>query len=816
VLYLDTNGVFAIQSGQANIPAYPAALPKGVLPLVQLRIPANGNAENVTVVPYSIQRQDQQALNKVLSRLDQLEYNLAQQNLQLDTYNKAAASGLQLRSIITDAFVNSNTADITLTPSGIKNVSIDPDTGELSTKLILDNASLSIDTLNSTGFMGARSATLGYTLAGSSLITNVLATDTETVRSDTNQPKPTILISTGHYLGPAERSNYWPFFNTVKNATELVAKSLEGGFWKTRQNNVPWLDQQQLFLPSVTLLISGKNFSAGVYSVKIDGKPVAGSSVTVTSSGLISNLSVQIPALTVSGHASRTVSIVDSNGSTIASTLYGATPSEAQFLPIVSESLAADAYVPVAQTFVYPTDRFIGGVNISFATKTTGWIDVQIRTTQADGAPSGTVLVSKRLEANAVSLTGLTNVVFDDPVFCPANTSMALCFIAQQVSGTDSYQIRKAVVGRTDIVSNNIVSTKPIVQSFLYTSVDGGGFTVQANSVLTFTLLECNFSTSLNTIQFQPVTTAALSNICMLIPRIQQLVPIGSKINWSCILDDDVLNPVPLVVDTDGSMQPQVLPKTANKVALQAKLGLSTVSTTISPQLGVTNSRLLMFEPETQGIYLTRAVGSVPEYTKARVTFQLLTNLLVANSVKVKFSPYDDPYGSARMLLSGVPAFGDQLTITAQTIPFTFTYQPTGTPSLQQLVTQFVASYNAAGLGLTCEYTQETSGNYFLKFTRLDGRALVLGELINSFVPAGASTFNCGPVLVNYQTMTLNILETKAINSFFSEYTFELSGIDSTPPSLSTSRTFRVQLELNTTNPLKYPVIRNLACVVSA
>lgn len=134
---------------------------------------------------------------------------------------------------------------------------------------------------------------------------------------------------------------------------------------------------------------------------------------------------------------------------------------------------------------------------------------------------------------------------------------------------------------------------------------------------------------------------------------------------------------------------------------------------------------------------------------------------------------------------------------------------------MQQFAVQFTSAFNSAGLGVSCEYTQETSGNYFLKFRSLSGKALVSGDLVRSFLVFNASTLDCGPVLTNYQSMTLNTVSSQVINTQFTEYTFELSGIDSTPPTLSTPRTFRVQVELTTTNPLKHPVIRNLACVVS-
>jgi hypothetical protein len=833
VVYIDVDNNIVVQSGQSNKPAYAPALPLGVLPLVQLRLQANGDADDVIIAPYRVKSQSQQELQNLLKRMEDGEYRDSIQNLQLQTYNKAAAGGLALRGILTDAFVNSDVIEITKNPPAWRDVMLDPESGQMSPILNMDNVLLQVDpTVTSKScFLGVKSACLDHTLIASTTVANTVVTfgltnakDVEPIRGLTNAPKPILTVTTGHYTGPADREGTFKFFNVTSRATDSVPRDIEGGFWRTRQSRVPWLEARNLYLPALALKISGRNFAAGTYKVAIDGRVLkdnlnADITVTVNATGRFTDAPAPVPAITVSGHNSRTLQLLNNANVVIASTLFGATPSETSFLPVSNDSLAANSFAPVVQTFAFTRDTFIRGVKVFFDAASASWIEFRIVETDEVGTPTGRVLAAKRVQNDGLTPNIRTDqgndILFDDVVFCEANKTYGLAFVAPD----DGFILNKAVSGHVDEAGVRLTN-RPLATGALYTSADGAAWVIQTESAIQFAALECSFIASKNELVFLPVGSGSIAAIPSMIARVHQLVPRGAAIDWSYTIDSTVTE-IGLQVDTDGSLDPQVLPRTASTITLRATIRGPLTTNTVSGVVGISNARLLFFDAKARAIYPTRDVRGVPFYKSARVVLQRLAQM-TDSGLKVKFAMVDDPYGVAKVTLSGVPVSGDGVTINVDGSPFVFTYAPAGAPSLADLVTTLVTNFTTAFPNY--ELTQQTVGsNRLLTLRRYSGQAFVSPDVTCVVVPAVGSTLAAGSVQFNFTTM-VKLPGQTLIDDQFTEVTYELGTTESGTSNLSppavvgtspATYMFRVQVEVVTQNQLLYPRVRNFAVVVS-
>lgn len=817
LVYIDADNNIATQPGQSNKPALAPTVPLGVLPLVQLIIPANGDARDVRVVEYPVRALTQQEIRGVKIALDDINYNAAIQSLKLDTYNRSTAAGLALRGLLTDPFVNSDTIDVNADPRAFTNVGIDPDNGVLHPQLALESLPLAVDTIKTTCFVGQRAAVLGHTLVGSTLVNNPRYThdasdtiDVEVPRGLANPARPTLAVESGDYTGSAQGPESFTFLNVQNRVREVIPSVLEGGFWRTREQSVPWLVNRQLYLPQILIFISGRDFAPGVYTIAVDGQPVLDSDddpitlTVVTGVTSFTNYAVTLRAGTVAATGARTISILGQNGVTIASTIYGVTPAATALLPIAHDSLAARRYVQIGQTFAFPRHTFVRGVNLSLGRIGTGWIEVQVRNTTKTGEPGDEILVRKRILANdtSLSISAQTRVEFPDVVFCSANTSYALVVEAAD----EGWGVKKAVVGHSD-QNNTLLSTPPLAVGALYSSIDGGGWVIQLQNALTLQMLECAFQASANKLVFQAVSSALFAGLNLVIPRAQQLVPRGASVAWSYSLDSNVTS-IGILIDTVGSLDPQALPFQASELVLTATLQ---GSTSVSGAVATTNARILAFDPADLGIYTTRAATSVPTYNRARITLAL-SALAGLSSLKVKFSTVDEAIGEARFTLSGVPLFNDQLSMNVDGTTHTFTYQSSGgSASLVDFTTRAMINLVATYPDYTITANQAGS-TYVVTMTRDSASAFVAGNVTAQVVAGGGSTLAVSAVAVDYEVAT-QLAGTTVLDETYIGLTYELTSL--TPAAVSGSYTFRVQLELHTDSPQRYPKVRLFAVSVS-
>lgn len=911
VVYIDKDANIVIQFGQSNRPAYAPTVPSGVLPLAQIRLPANGDASNAVVTPYRVQRLSQQDLQALLQRVERQDYLATTQNLQLQAYNSSGGAGLLVRGLLVDAFVNSNTVDLNQVPEAFTNVAMDPEEGVLSTVLDHEEILLAVDPAGTTARIGAKSATLGYTDAVIGTVRNEVLTDTELLRGTTNVPKPSISISTGHFLGAADRPVNFSFFNEGARSSETVPSEMEGGYWKERNRELPWLTSRPLFLPSMTILMNGRGFNPALaYTLSIDGTELgvmspyvtirfsgapklndtvvlglestpftftytsgvetlaalvnalasymnvnatayafvatasgpdmiltvkkktgplfpANVAITVTPApsstlaagaavavsvvgpdGTFTGFPVAIPANSIAGVNARTVRVSEGVGIgtvLVAETLFGASVSEVKELPTVHDSLATSRHHQAVQTFQLTEDRMLSKVEAYFTTKGTAWVEMSVVTCDEAGTPSTRVLATKRLAAAQVFTNTFTSFVLDDPILVPSGTAVAIAFNA---SGS-GYALGKAIVGRTITVGGTgSVANKPIPTGAVYSSADGITSTQQADASLMIRLSAAQFSSLNNLVKFQPVTPSGLTNIPQMLLRAQQLVPRGANITWSYSINANVArNVIPL--DENARMEPQALAQVASSVTLYAEIA---GGGNVSGQINLASPRVLLFQARDEGAYTTRNVLNVPVYTKARVSLEAFT-LAGPSGIVVKFSTKDDPYGYAKFTLSGVPAYGDVISMNILGTPLTFTFTNDGQgATLERVALRLQAALVSARPDLVTTYLTSGATRVF-SIRRVNNRALLVADVTVNVTQSGGSSLATSVVSANYVELPRDVVSTP-VDQQFTEYTYSLTGLDSTP-GVGEVRTFRVKVELDVSDPLSHTRLRRLAGVVS-
>ncbi len=833
VVYIDQFNNLGILTGQSGSPAITPQSPSDVLPLVKIKLKANGDAKDMVVETFPVKRLSQADLQKLLQRVELNEYNQLIDNLKKAVYNKGTVAGGSLRGILTDAFLNSDIADILFERQGgqkmTSGVSIDPDEGVLHTALTAKTSTvMSVDATRSSCHIGPQALTLGYGQpVASSSASNPKTTylsgvaDAIVVQGVNNVPKPTIVVTNGDYLGLADRNDTFDFYNAGLLTTEKIPKEMEGGSWKVRQNTLPWLQNRLLYIPpSHSVGLRGRNISSGIYKVAIDGvvmKNADGSDFQVVvvdadsgvfPAGSAEPVTIPINRFLVSAHNTRTIALLASDGSEVAKTIFAANASAARFMPLPYDSLATIPHVPLAQTFALDHDAFVQGVAVTFIAPTpTAWVEVQLRTVTQFGQPGDQILASKRLSATSVgdnegnnilhTAPAVTKVIFDDPVFCTANAQYAICF----VSPSAEFSVAKVLVGHlddADPTKGTPVGVKPIASGNVYVSLDGANWMVETNSSLTVSVLECNFDTTKNLVVFNPVLAQDLyadgTKLSLWLARLQQMLPRSTSVDWSYTVNNDVAE-FAFSPDVAASMSPQKLATPIDKITV---IGRIRGSNKVSAIVGRLNPTILSFVPKSGGIYATRLVQNAPQFDRARVVLQVAGPPGVG-SIDVKFAPRGDADGVASVILTGSPMKGDSIVLEMDGLVFKAPPpSPTTDPpyglyqnsaqTLQDFGDWFAGSNgwlrNDARFGAAYRASSQfddLNNRYVVTIRRLNGRAFVPGDLNPMIKPAlnpDKTIIPRGDTLLvqptQYQFLRLVTTEHSAVavDAEFKEYTF--------------------------------------------
>lgn len=148
------------------------------------------------------------------------------------------------------------------------------------------------------------------------------------------------------------------------------------------------------------------------------------------------------------------------------------------------------AYDPLAQTFTLNESRHIAGVELWFTNPGTARTFVQIRDTIA-GFPSKNVLAQGYVYPKNIKTDGTaTRILFDSPVFLPANEEFSVVVLTDD----SETAVSVAELGKYDSSKNQWVTSQAYQTGVLLSSSNASTWSAHQNLDLTFRLLACKFT----------------------------------------------------------------------------------------------------------------------------------------------------------------------------------------------------------------------------------------------------------------------------------------------------------------------------------
>ena len=152
-------------------------------------------------------------------------------------------------------------------------------------------------------------------------------------------------------------------------------------------------------------------------------------------------------------------------------------------------------YDPLAQSFVFPTDRVVTSFDFYFASKSlTDNIIVQVRGLSEGGLPNRTVYAERIVTPDQISISDdasiPTHIALDDPLMARAGENYCVVLITD----SNEYTVWVATLGEALIDNpNESVVTQPYVNGVLYSSSNAVSWTVHNESDLKFTVYTAQF-----------------------------------------------------------------------------------------------------------------------------------------------------------------------------------------------------------------------------------------------------------------------------------------------------------------------------------
>lgn len=275
---------------------------------------------------------------------------------------------------------------------------------------------------------------------------------------------------------------------------------------------------------------------------------------------------------------------------------------------------------PLAQSFSFDDDTIVTKIGLYFATKDpTKAVVVQIRN-MVNGYPGTTCYAATTVSADEVQTsekgTAVTEVLFDQPIYCKANEQYCICIL----SDSNNYQMFVAELGSKDLISGNFVTSQPYAAGVLFSSSNALTWTAHQTMDLKYDIY-CAKYTGKGQILFNDITGTTLNRLVL---AAQALDYKNNGVEWFYkISDTGAWLPIETYVDRELSSLTQ-------KVQLKAtiNIGYST-----SPIIAGDCINLIGFMEKTSGAYVSKTVTMDDNFTKLR----LVAELCKPSGTEIKF-----------------------------------------------------------------------------------------------------------------------------------------------------------------------------------
>ncbi|WEW53656.1 DUF4815 domain-containing protein [Staphylococcus phage vB_SauH_SPJ2] len=275
---------------------------------------------------------------------------------------------------------------------------------------------------------------------------------------------------------------------------------------------------------------------------------------------------------------------------------------------IIKTRVTVNLVDPLAQSFQYDESRIISSLGLYFASKgdKSSNVTVQIRGMGDTGYPNKTVYAETVINSDDIKVSNNasaeTRVYFDDPMMAEAGKEYAIVIITENSDYTMWVGTRtKPKIDKP----NEVISGNPYVQGVLFSSSNASTWTPHQNSDLKFGVYTSKFNETA-TIEFEPIKNVSADRLVLMSTY---LTPERTGCTWEIkmILDDMATSTTfdQLKWEPIGNYQDLEVLGLAKQVKLKATFESNKY---ISPLLSSNDLTFTTFLTELKGSYIGRAI----------------------------------------------------------------------------------------------------------------------------------------------------------------------------------------------------------------
>lgn len=286
-----------------------------------------------------------------------------------------------------------------------------------------------------------------------------------------------------------------------------------------------------------------------------------------------------------------------------------------------AQTVTSYGWDPLAQTFTLTEAGQVSSVDLMFSAKGTSQVVVQIRET-ANGVPTRTVLVEKRLKPSGITLNAPTNVAFPSPVALSAGIEYALVIMCDDAV-TELYV---GQLGKWDETSKKWVTSQPYQVGVLLSSSNASTWTPHQDLDLWFGIRLAGYGSTQRVVNLGTVAVSSATDLLLL--AADETPSSDTRIVYELVLPDaSVLSvadgqPVRLNAPISGS------------VTVRANLyGSAAYSPILFP-----GTQLVVGRVGTSGSYVSQAIKGGAN-VRLKVVFEAL--IPASSSIGVKYQGGD-------------------------------------------------------------------------------------------------------------------------------------------------------------------------------
>lgn len=626
---LDKDGNIIVTRGQSDLSSLvkpPSVADPTLLKLGTVFLPPN--SVNATATSSSVTRLRMEDLQRMLERLEDVEYNQAV--TELDREAMAGEDPTELKGVFSDSFRSTTKADLTHPDF---NVMFSLEDGLIMLPFADATATQpTIDQANSNMNVWGRLV--------SAPMTEVVAIE-QKYATKAMQVNPYLAVNTDAKLTLTPSKDNWLDFNhiTIEDTDTEVRYFykwwLRAGNWRSRvedlfdenvtlengkspQSWVPGtsatfirtdrsrriIEQAITYMRQIQVKFKAENLQASTDNLELyfDGikcpiTPINGTqpgtlpgTVKASASGVAEGM-FTIPPNVRTG--TRKVEL--RNQTNYAETTFTSLGTKRTVVDIIHKTrIVVRPADPLAQTFQFDSDTILTSIGVYFSVVQPGYnVVCQIRNV-VNGYPGQEVYAEKVISPSQIQVssngTAETKITFDDPVYCKANTQYAMVFI------TDSPQTAMFIadLGGTDLATGARVMKNPYLAGMLFSSSNGIAWTAHQASNLKFKIYKAQFAET-GTIQFNPITNLSADRVLLLADF---LTPQNTGCVWEMSVNDGPFQPITAYEDVD-------LGEIVNKVVLRATFK---ADKNMSPLFGIDGFNFLSFTQNLTGVYVSRNI----------------------------------------------------------------------------------------------------------------------------------------------------------------------------------------------------------------